>query len=138
MDVAALVALAGKVMLAAAAAVSLWFMLRGLMDMQRMNTADPEVLEIQAVIRELTPHGRFDQLAVVTISLEEEVKHVDCILPGGWFGAKRRQVTDFVRVLWRKGDVRAVALQTIRDGQTMFILGILSLALSGLLALLLF
>ena len=46
MDVLEVIALAGKVMLGAAAAVSLWFMARGIMDMQRVNAADPEVMEL--------------------------------------------------------------------------------------------
>ena len=138
MDVLEVIALAGKVMLGAAAAVSLWFMARGIMDMQRVNTADPEVVELLGVVRQVTPRGKFDVQAVVTINAEEEVRHVDCLLPGKWFSRKTWQVTDFVRVLWRKGETRAVAVQTIRDGQVMFIVGIVALALSGLLAVLLF
>ncbi|MBR3763029.1 MAG: hypothetical protein IKK57_00585 [Clostridia bacterium] len=138
MDIAAMIPLAGKGMLALAAALSLWFMARGLMDMQRVNTADPDVLELQGIIRQLTPRGRYDMQAVVTIQAEDEVKHVDCLLPGGWLKGRKRQVTDFVRVYWRRGDARAVAVQSVRDGQIMFIIGILALAVSGLLALLLF
>jgi hypothetical protein len=46
-------------------------------------------------------------------------------------------VTDLVSVLWRRGDERAVAVQTIRNGQVTFILGILSLTATGLAAMLL-
>lgn len=138
MDVSAILAMAGKVMLGAAAAVSLWFMARGIMDMQRVNAADPEVLELLGVVRQLTSRSRDDLLAVVTINAGDDVRQVDCVLPGGWFGRRKWQVTDFVRVLWRRGDARAVAVQTIRDGQTMFIVGIVALVMSGVLAVLMF
>ena len=121
-----------------AALVALWFVVRGLMDMQRINSADDEVLELSGLVRQITPHGRYDSMAVVTLNVEDDVVHVDCLLPGPWFGRKRHRVTDLVTVLWRRGEKRAVALQTVRDGQRMFIVGFGALVLTVVLFVILF
>lgn len=128
----------GRVLLGAAALVCLWFIVKGLIDMQRINAGDSDVLELQGIVRHVGPHGRFDSQAVVTLNVEEEVRHVECLLPGPWFGLRNHRVTDIVRVLWRRGDKRAVAVQTIRDGQKMFLIGFLSLVAAALVYVLLF
>lgn len=130
--------LIAKLLLGAAALVCLWFIVKGLIDMQRVNTSDSDVLELQGVVRQVEPHGRFDSQAVVTLNVEDEVLHVECLLPGPWFGRRSHRVTDVVRVLWRRGEKRAVAVQTIRDGQRMFILGFLSLVAAALAYVILF
>lgn len=127
-----------QLLLGAAAMVAIWFMVRGLIDMQRVNTADVQVMEVQGLVRQLTPHGRFDMLAVLTVCVDDEVSHVDCILPGPWLGKSAYRVTDLVPILWRKGEPRAIAVQTIRDGQRMFLIGIAALTLSAVLYILLF
>lgn len=124
-----------KVLLALSALISVWFVIKGLMDMQRVNTADPAVIELQGVVRELRHGG---SQAIVTINAGEEVRHVLCDLPGPWIAGRRRQVTDLVPVLWRRGENRAVAAETIRDGQTMFIIGFAALALAAVLYMMLF
>lgn len=125
--------LTAKLLLGAAALVSLWFMVKGLIDMQRVNTTDAQVLEVEGLVRRVSPHGRYDTMAVLTISVEDTVAHVDCLLPGPWFGRRQHHVTDLVRVLWRRGEPRAVAVQTIRDGQRMFIIGIIALTVTAVL-----
>ena len=122
-----------KVLLGGAALISLWFTVRGLIDMQRVNTADPDVLELQGVVRELQTMSGGAVDATITLNAGDEVRHVRCLLPGPWLLGRKRQVTDLVRVLWRRGDQRAVARETIRDGQAMFILGFAGLALAALL-----
>ena len=122
-----------KVLLCAAALICVWFMVRGMIDMQRINTEDSDVLELPGVVRQVKPHGRFDSLAVVTLNTEEGVHQVDCVLPGPWFGQPKHRVTDLVRVFWRRGDARAVAANTIRDGQRMFIIGVVGIAIAALL-----
>lgn len=130
--------LIGKVLLGAAALICLWFIVKGLIDMQRINTSDSDVMELQGVVRMVEPHGRFDSQAVVTLNVEDEVLHVECLLPGPWFGRRNHRVTDIVRVLWRRGDKRAVAVQTIRDGQRMFLTGFLALVAAALVYVMLF
>ncbi len=130
--------LVAKLALGAAALVAVWFIIRGLMDMQAIDTADKDVVELQGVVRRVAPHGRFDQMAVLTITANDEVRHVDCLLPGPWVGKRRHRVTDLVRVLWKKGSARAVALETLRNGQRMFLIGFISLALAALMYVLLF
>lgn len=126
-----------KVLLAGAVLISLWFVIRGLLDMQRINTADPEVLELQGVVRDMQPAAKGNVEATLTLNVGEEVCHVQCLLPGPWLWGRRRQVTDLVRVHWRRGEMRAVAAQTISDGQLMFILGFAGLAAAVLLYILL-
>ena len=126
-----------KLLMAAAAVIGLGFMVKGLIDMQRINAAAPDVLELPAVVRQLTPDGK-DMNAMLTLNVEDEVVHVSCHLPGPWFGRSKRQVTDLVRVYWRKGDKRAVAAETIRDGQRMFIIGFVALTAIALLYVILF
>ena len=133
MDIAINLETAVQILLAAAAALSLLFMVKGLVDMQKINAADANVLEVQGVVRKATPRGS-GMMAVVTLNVEGEVRYVDCMLPGPLFGRCRYQATDFVRVLWRRGDARAVSVHTIRQGQAMFIIGIMALAVCGLLA----
>ncbi len=130
--------LISKLLLAAAAVVSVWFLIRGLIDMQRVNTADGDVLEVRGVVRQLKRHGRFDSQAVVTLNVDDIVVHVDCLLPGPWFGRKKHQVTDVVRLLWRRGETQAVAVDTIRDGQRMFIIGFAALTLAAIMYILLY
>lgn len=127
-----------QLLLGAAALVCLWFIIRGLIEMQRINAGAPDVVETQGVVRQVQPHGRFDSLAVLTLNVEDEVVHVDCVLPGPWLGRRKHRVTDMVPVLWRRGDKRAVAVQTIRDGQRMFLVGFLALAMAAVLYVLLF
>lgn len=127
-----------KLLLGAAALVAMWFMVKGLIDMQRVNTTDAQVLEVNGLVRQLTPHGRYDMTAVMTVCVDDEVSHVDCILPGPWLGKAAYRVTDLVPILWRKGEPRAVAVQTIRDGQRMFLVGIAALTLAAVLYILLF
>lgn len=127
-----------KVTLGLAALVALWFVIRGMMDMQRINSTDEDVIEVSGLVRQLTPRGRYDTMAVVTLNVEDEVIHVDCLLPGPWFGRKRHQVTDLVKVLWRKGEKHAIAQQTVRDGQRMFIVGFGALVLAAVLFVILF
>lgn len=130
--------LTAKVTLAMAALVALWFVIRGLMDMQRVNTADENVLEVSGLVRQVTSHGRFDSMAVLTLNVEDEVVHVDCLLPGAWLGRKRYRVTDIIPVLWRRGETKAVAVQSIRDGQRMFVIGFAALVLAAVLFVLMF
>lgn len=126
-----------KVLLAGAMLISLGFIVRGLLDMQRVNTADPDVVELRGVVRELSKGRGGSMEATLTLNPGDEVCHVQCTLPGPWLCGRRRQVTDLVRVLWRRGDATAVAVQTIRDGQAMFILGCAALAVVVLLYMLL-
>lgn len=127
-----------KIMLAMAALVALWFVIRGLMDMQSVNGADEEVLELSGVVRQLTPHGRYDAMAVLTLNVDDEVVHADCLLPGAWIGRRKYQVTDLIPVLWRRGEAKAVAVQSIRDGQRMFVVGFGALVLAAVLFVVLF
>lgn len=129
--------LIARLMMGAAALVCLWFIVKGLIDMQRINTSDSSVIETQGVVRHTTPSGRYDTEAVVTLNIGEEVHHVACLLPGPWLGKRRRRVTDIVRVYWRKGDKRAVAADTIEEGQKMFLVGFVFLVLTALMFLLL-
>jgi len=130
--------LTAKLLLGAAACVCIWFMVAGLIEMQRINAGAEDVVETQGVVRQLQPHGRFDSHAVLTLNVEDEVIHVDCILPGAWLGKSKYQVTDLVQVLWHKGDKRAVACRTIRDGQRMFLIGVIGLAVAALMYVVLF
>lgn len=130
--------LIAQLLMAAAALVCVWFIVKGLIDMQRINTSDAAVLELDGVVRQVSPHGRSDSDAVITLNVEEDVVHVDCRLPGPWIGRRKHRVTDVVRVFWRRGDKRAVAADTIRDGQRMFLIGFVVLALTALLYVLLF
>lgn len=130
--------LIAQLLMAAAALVCVWFIVKGLIDMQRINTSDAAVLELDGVVRQVSPHGRSDSDAVITLNVEEDVVHVDCRLPGPWIGCRKHRVTDVVRVFWRRGDKRAVAADTIRDGQRMFLIGFVVLALTALLYVLLF
>lgn len=132
------IVLVAQLLLGAAALVCVWFVVRGLIDMQRINTSDPNVLEMDGVVRQVSPHGRYDSDAVITLNVEDEVIHVDCRLPGPWIGRRNHRVTDMVRVFWRRGDKRAVAADTIRDGQRMFLIGFVLLAASAVLYVLLF
>ena len=127
-----------KLLLGAAALVSLWFVIRGMIDMQRVNAADSDVVEATGVVRQVHPRGRFDQQGVVTLNVDDQVVHVDCVLPAPWFSFRRWQVTDLIPVLWRRGDARATAVATIRDGQRMFIIGVAALAAVAVLFVLLF
>ncbi len=127
-----------KLFLLAAAGVSVWFVVRGLMDMLRVNAADADVMQVRGVVRQLSPHGRFDQQAVLTLNVEEAVVRVRCILPGPWFSRSKRRVTDLVDVYWKKGATEAVACQTVRDGQRMFIIGFVALAAAAVMYMLLF
>ena len=72
-----------KLLLGAAAGVCLWFMVQGLIDMQRINAGAEDVMETQGVVRQLQPHGRYDSHAVVTLNVEGDVTHVDCVLRTG-------------------------------------------------------
>lgn len=130
--------LVSKALLGAAALICLWFIVRGMIDMQRINAGAEDVLETQGVVRQvrLLRHG--DCQAVLTLNVEADVIHVDCVLPGPWFFGRRHRVTDIVPVLWRRGDKRAVAVQTIRDGQRMFLIGFIALAAVALAYVLLF
>lgn len=129
--------LAVKTLMAGAVLICLWFMVRGLIDMQRINTADKDVLELKATVRQLTFLGH-DWDAVLTLNVDDDVVHVSCRLPGSWFGRKTRQVTDWVRVYWRRGDKQAVAEETLRYGQRAFLVGFVGIALTALLYVLLF
>lgn len=112
--------LAVRVLLGLGMLGALWMIISGLMDMQRINTQDQEVLELLGTLRRLEADGRNAQL---TITTENEVLHVTCRLHG-----KHHAVTDLVPVLWRKGSMEAVAVATIARGQRRFLLGILLLA----------
>lgn len=127
-----------KLMLLAAAGIAVCFLVRGLMDMLRVNAADARVLQVRGVVRQLSAHGRFAQQAVLTLNVEEAVVRVKCILPGPLLGRSKRRVTDLVDVYWQKGATEAVACQTVRDGQRMFIIGFVALAAAGLAYMLLF
>ena len=129
--------LIARVLMGAAVLVCLWFIVKGLIDLQRVNTGDSSVLEVQGVVRQVTPSGRFDSEVVLTLNVEDEVHHVDCRLPGPWIGRRNHRVTDVVRVYWRMGDKRAVAVDTIRDGQRMFLIGFVGLAITALMLFLL-
>lgn len=130
--------LVAQVLLGAAAAVCLWFIVAGLIEIQRINAGAEDVVETQGVVRQVGPHGRFDSQAVLTLNVEDEVIHVDCVLPGAWLGRRNHRVADVVPVLWRRGDKRAIAVQTIRDGQRMFLVGFIALALTAVLYVILF
>lgn len=112
--------LAVRVLLGLGMIGSLWMVVSGLIDMQRINTQDEDVLELVGTVRRLGVDGRKAQL---NIKVEDEVLRVNCLLPG-----KRHAVTDLVPVLWRKGGMDAVAEATITRGQRRFLLGILLLA----------
>lgn len=111
--------LAARILLGAVMLLALWMVIGGLMDMQRINTQDPEVLELLGTVRRLDGNGR---TAALTVISEDEVLHVSCKLPG------RYMVTDLVPLLWRRGSLEAVAVKTITRGQRRFLLGILLLA----------
>ena len=130
--------LIAKVLMGAAAAVCLWFIIKGLIDMQRINAGAEDVVETQGVVRQVKPLQGGASHAVITLNVEDEVVHVDCELPGPWLGGRKHRVTDVVAVLWRRGDARAVAVQTIRDGQRMFLIGFIALALTAALYVMLF
>ena len=125
--------LIARVLACAAALVCLWFIVKGLIDLQRINTGDSSLIETQGIVRQVSPSGRFDSEAVLTLNIDDEVYHVDCRLPGPWFGRRSHRVTDLVPVYWQKGDKRAVAAATIQDGQRMFILGFVGLAIAALI-----
>lgn len=112
--------LAARVLLGLGMAGSLWMIISGLIDMQRINTQDEDVLELVGTVRRLDADGRKAQL---NIAVEDEVLHVNCLLPG-----KRHAVTDLVPVMWRKGSMDAVAAATITHGQRRFLFGVLLLA----------
>ncbi len=130
--------LTAKLLLGAAACICIWFMVAGLIEMQRINAGAEDVVETQGVVRQLQPQGRYDSHAVLTLNVQDEVVHVDCILPGPWFGRSKYRVTDLVPVLWRRGDKRAIAVQTIRNGQRMFLIGVVGLAVAALMFVMLF
>lgn len=130
--------LIAKVLMGAAAAVCLWFIIKGLIDMQRINAGAEDVVETQGVVRQVKPLQGGASHAVITLNVEDEVVHVDCELPGPWLSGRKHRVTDVVAVLWRRGDARAVAVQTIRDGQRMFLIGFIALALTAVLYVMLF
>ncbi|MBQ8201996.1 MAG: hypothetical protein IJZ74_09565 [Clostridia bacterium] len=127
-----------KILMGASALICIWFIIRGLMLAQLAGANDGQTLWLNAVVRQVKPKGRYDSQAVLTLNVDEAVVHVDCLLPGPWMSRKKPQVTDLVRVLWRRGETKAVAEQTIKDGQTMLILGFAALALIAVLYVLLF
>lgn len=130
--------LIAKLLLGAAAGVCLWFIVKGMIDMQRINAGAEDVLETQGVVRQVQPLRHGDCQAVLTLNVEEDVIHVDCVLPGPWLFGRQHCVTDLVPVFWRRGDKRAVAVQTIRDGQRMFLIGFIALAAVALAYVMLF
>ena len=112
--------LAVRVLLGLGIAGWLWMIISGLIDMQRINTQDENVLELVGTIRRLDADGRRVQL---NIKVEDEVLYVNCLLPG-----KRHAVTGLAPVMWRKGSMEAVAAAPITRGQRRFLFGILLLA----------
>ena len=124
-------------LMGAAALVSVGFIIFGLIDMQRMNASASDVMELQGVIRQMQMQEDGDVHAVLTLNVEEDVLHVDCTLPAPWFGKAKYRVTDLVPVLWRRGDKRAVAQETIRNGQRMFLIGLAGLTAAALMYILL-
>lgn len=115
--------------LAAAGLICVWFIIRGLIEMQRINAGDSDVVEVQGVVRQ-TRRSSAGVRAVVTLNVDDEVLHADCMLPRKWFSRRVARVTDVVTVLWHKRESYAVAVQTIRNGQRLFLIGILGLTLS--------
>lgn len=100
----------------------LLLMLRGLWLVQRANAAEEGVLQVSAVVREVVQMRLFSSWVVLTLPLEDLALRVPCRLPKGRLNGRVR-VTDPVAVLWRKGELEAVALQTIRRGQVMLVAG---------------
>ncbi|MBQ7848093.1 MAG: hypothetical protein IJ343_00005, partial [Clostridia bacterium] len=78
--------LVARILMGAAGLVCLWFIVKGLIDLQRVNTGDSSVLEVQGMVRQVTPSGRYDAETVLTLNVNDEVYHVDCRLPGPWLG----------------------------------------------------
>lgn len=111
--------LAARILLGIGMISAFGMVISGLIDMQRINTQDPDVLELTGTVRRLDDEGRRAQLI---ITADDEVFRVRCSLHGG-----RCQVTDLVPVLWRRGSDEAVAAETIARGQRRFLLGILLL-----------
>ncbi|MBQ8554878.1 MAG: hypothetical protein IJ438_03290 [Clostridia bacterium] len=131
------VMLIAKGLMAVGALIALWFVVSGLRQMSRLGSGDNIILT-QGVVCRVSPRGRWDCDAVLLLNIDEAVLRVSCVLPGPWFGSRRPSPTDLVRVYWRRGDMEAVAEQTVKDGQTMLILGFAALALMAILWVLLF
>lgn len=122
-----------KLLMGAAAAACLLLMIRGVMLMARSGAADDETLWLNAVVRQVKPQGLFNTRAMLTLNIDDVVLHVACILPG-----RRYKPADLVQVQWRKGEQEAVALATIRRGQTMLVLGFAMLVLAAVAWVILF
>lgn len=123
-----------KGLLAAAGLVSLGVMVRGLIDMQRINTADGDVIETRGIVRRLTGRKGHRTKAELTLNVDDTAQTVECLLPG----KRRHRVTDVVPVYWRRGEPHAVAVSTIRGGQGRFLLGFLALAAAAVAAVMLY
>ena len=121
-----------QVFLGVVALASFGMIIRGLIDMQRINCGESDVLTLRGVIwqMEALPHG--EARACVRLNVDEEVVHVDCMLLAPWYTWRRRRVTDLLTVYWRKGEKQAIAADLIRAGQRSFLLGILLLTLAAL------
>lgn len=107
-----------------AGAAGLWLLIRGLYLTQQINTADPQVVAVKAVLRSVQREGLHVR-AIATVNADDAVLHLPCRLPAGM----RPRVTDLVDVFWRRGDVRVVAASEIRRGQGMLVTGFAVLAL---------
>lgn len=119
-------------LLITAAALCLWLLVTGLIDMQRINAGDSDVIETQGVVRQVHRKG-VNVLAVVTLNVDDEVVRVDCPMHCPLLAFSRPRVTDMVPVLWRRGESSAVAVSTIRKGQRRFLTGFIGLAAAVIL-----
>lgn len=122
-----------KLLMGAAALVCIGLMIRGVMLMARSGAADEDTLWLHALVRQVKPLGLFASRATLTLNVDDVVLHVECTLPG-----RKWRAADLVEVQWRKGEQEAVALSTIRSGQTMLVLGFAALALVAVAYVILF
>ncbi len=111
------------------------FILRGLM--QYNKGRDKSLIACNAVVREVRPKGPFTTEVVVTMNMDEAVLRVECELPGPWFSRRKPQPTDIVPVLWKPGEVRAIAQQTIADGKTMMLIGAIGMVITAIIGIIL-
>lgn len=121
-----------------AIALSLLLVVRGLWLIQRANAAEEDVLQVNAVVREIVHIGWFSSQVMLTLPLEDLVLHVPCRVPRGRLAGGKARVTDVVPVLWRRGAMEAVALQTIRIGQVMLVTGFAAMMCTALAWVMLF
>lgn len=109
--------------LAAAMLLGLLGVVQGLRLVQRVNAANPDVLEKPAVVREILHIGWFSSRVVLSIPLEDTALHIPCRLPRGRLNGRRIRETDVVTALWHRCAMEAVAARTVWIGQMLLTAG---------------